>query len=211
MAVAPQLPYDAARAVRRLRRADSELGTLMDRVGPLRLKRRPSRSTFVALAHAIVHQQLSTKAAGAIWGKLVEQVGHRGQLRPIHVRRAAPEALRSAGLSRAKAAAVADLAERAGRRQLPTITTLDAMADEAIVEALSEVRGVGRWTAEMILLFQLGRPDVLPLGDYGLRRGFGLAFGHDEVPSPEQVAARGERWRPFRSVASWYLWRALEL
>jgi 3-methyladenine DNA glycosylase/8-oxoguanine DNA glycosylase len=118
-------------------------------------------------------------------------------------------------LSRPKAASLRDLATRTAAGTVPSLRRLRAMEDEAIVEALTEIRGIGRWTVEMLLMFRLGRPDVLPLTDYGIRKGFSLVFRRrgaraDALPSPAEVARRGERWRPYRSVASWYLWRALE-
>jgi 3-methyladenine DNA glycosylase/8-oxoguanine DNA glycosylase len=119
--------------------------------------------------------------------------------------------LRQAGLSRSKLAAIRDLAEKVLAGQVPTLPQLRRMSDEEIVEKLIAIRGVGRWTVEMLLIFRLGRPDVLPITDYGVRKGFGLVFQSGKLPDTAQMARRGERWRPFRSVASWYLWRALEL
>jgi len=126
------------------------------------------------------------------------------------------EALRGAGLSTGKTASLKDLARRAANGEIPPLTDLARMEDERIVEQLTEVRGIGRWTVEMLLIFRLGRPDVLPLADYGIKKGFGRIFrtrsrAKDELPSAAELAKRGERWKPFRSVASWYLWRACEL
>ncbi|MBI4699938.1 MAG: methylated-DNA--[protein]-cysteine S-methyltransferase [Deltaproteobacteria bacterium] len=205
------LPFDAAKSVRALRRADPELGRLIGRVGAFGLRLRPARSTFEALAEAIVYQQLNGKAAASIYARLVAAFGRRGALSPGAVARALPEELRHAGLSGAKAAALRDLAERTLAGQIPSLRRLGHLGDEAIVEVLTAVRGVGRWTVQMLLIFQLGRPDVLPSTDFGIRQGFARAFGLPGPAAPAAIAARAERWRPQRSVASWYLWRALEL
>ena len=125
--------------------------------------------------------------------------------------RISDEKLRAAGLSRAKLLALRDLARRAGGGEIPTLTEVRRMEDEAIVERLTPVRGIGRWTVEMLLVFRLGRPDVLPADDYGIRKGFAIAFKKRELPAPRDVERRGARWKPYRTVASWYLWRAVEL
>jgi methylated-DNA-[protein]-cysteine S-methyltransferase len=199
------LPYDGDAAVRALRRADPQLGAVIQRVGALRLQLEAPKSTFESLAKAIVYQQLTGKAAATIWGRLRERLGR------VEPSALAGADLRGVGLSRAKEAALRDLAARTLEGRVPTLAALRRMDDEAIVERLTEVRGIGRWTVEMLLLFGLGRPDVLPVGDYGVRKGFARAFGLRDVPSPRDVEERGERWRPWRSVASWYLWRATEL
>ena len=130
---------------------------------------------------------------------------------PAHILRASDAELRGAGVSQAKLLALRDLAQRAAARQLPTVAEARAMADAALVERLTAVRGVGRWTAEMLLMFRLGRPDVLPADDYGVRKGFALTFRKRQLPTRQALEKYGERWRPYRTVASWYLWRALEL
>jgi 3-methyladenine DNA glycosylase/8-oxoguanine DNA glycosylase len=127
------------------------------------------------------------------------------------VLRASDEQLRGVGLSRAKVLALRDLAQRAVDGTLPTLAEIRQLDDDAIIERLSAVRGIGRWSAEMFLILHVGRADVLPVDDFGLRRGFQRAFRTKTVPAPREVARRAERWRPFRTVASWYLWRALEL
>lgn len=208
---APEVPYDVDKALAALRRADPELGKLIKRVGPFRIERQGAKSTFAALAKAIVYQQLTGRAAATIFARVVALFPKQKALRARDVASASEETLRSAGLSRAKAAALLDLAEKTLDGSVPTLRALEAMDDAAIVERLTKVRGIGPWTVEMLLMFQLGRPDVLPLGDYGVRKGFSLVFGHDEVAPPKVLAAHGERWRPHRSIASWYLWRALEL
>lgn len=124
---------------------------------------------------------------------------------------ASDELLRAAGLSRSKVAAVKDLAERALAGEIPTRRAAEKLSDSELVERLTSVRGIGTWTVEMFLIFTLGRPDVLPLDDYGVRKGFARTYGRDVLPKPKELAALGEKWRPFRTTASWYLWRALEL
>jgi O-6-methylguanine DNA methyltransferase len=205
------LPFDAARARRVLARADPTLGKLMKRVGPLRLRLKPPRTTFAALAEAIVYQQLTTRAGAAIHGRLCAQLSPRRALGPNAVFAASDDELRGAGLSRSKAAALRDLADQSKRGRVPSLSRLARMSDEAIVESLTVIRGIGPWTVQMLLIFQLGRPDVMPALDYGLRKGFVVAFYRDELPPPRELEEYAERWRPYRTVASWYLWRALEL
>jgi methylated-DNA-[protein]-cysteine S-methyltransferase len=203
------VPYDAVAALGHLRKADPQLGALIDRVGAFRLELQKPRKTFEALAESIVYQQLTGKAAATIWGRVKERLG--GAVTAEAVAAASDATLRGAGLSGAKAAALRDLSARTLAGTVPPLPRLRRMDDEAIVEQLSEVRGIGRWTVEMLLIFGLGRPDVLPVDDYGVRKGFGRAFRTKELPKPREVAERGERWRPWRSVASWYLWRANDL
>ena len=202
---------DWDRALAHLRRRDRALKRIIDIVGPRKPARLGSAQTpFATLLRSIVYQQLSGKAAGSI---------HRRVLALFPRRRPSARALlalddtelRTAGLSRSKVLSVRDLAEKAVARQLPSRRALDAMDDEAIIERLTEVRGVGRWTAEMLLIFTLDRPDVLPATDLGIRRGFMVCQGNGELPEPADLLAHGEVWRPWRSVASWYLWRASEL
>jgi methylated-DNA-[protein]-cysteine S-methyltransferase len=204
--------FDPARAVRHLRRADAELGRLMDAVGPFAMGLQEADSLFAALTEAIVHQQLTARAAQTIHGRLRALFPRTpAGPSPKQILRSSEEKLLGAGLSRAKCLALRDLAARTERGELPTLEELAVLSDEAAVERLTVVRGVGRWTVEMLLMFRLGRADVLPLDDYGIRKGFARVFGDGELPSARQLAARGERWRPYRTVASWYLWRALEL
>lgn len=209
-----KLAFEPGPALKTLAQADPELGRLMDRVGPFRLKLRPPRSTFTALAEAIVYQQLTAKAAAPIYRRLALALspGGDGQgFSPQDVTAATDAEIRAAGLSRAKTAALRDLAAKTLAGSVPPLPELRRMTDEDIVERLVTVRGVGRWTAEMLLIFQLGRPDVLPATDYGIRKGFARAFALSDLPSPQALQRYGERWRPYRTVASWYLWRALEL
>ncbi|HVR60392.1 MAG TPA: DNA-3-methyladenine glycosylase [Polyangia bacterium] len=201
-------PFDPEVAVAHLRTADPVLARLIDRVGPFAINRDHDGTIFSALLRSIVYQQLSGKAAATILGRV--QGLFRGGVTPEKILRASDDKLRGAGLSRSKVLAVRDLARRTKAGELPTLEQILLMEDEAIVESLTTVRGIGRWTAEMLLIFRLGRPDVLPVDDYGVRKGFALAFRKRALPTREQLAKHGARWKPYRSVASWYLWRALD-
>jgi DNA-3-methyladenine glycosylase II len=202
--------YDPQVAIKHLISADPKLARLIERVGPFSMPLRRMHNPFEALARNIIFQQLHGTAATAIHGRVVALFG-KPKLHPQDVLDASDEALRGAGLSRAKLAALRDLAAKTLDGTIPSLARLKRMSDEEIIERLTEVRGIGRWTVEMLLIFRLGRPDVLPVGDYAVRKGFGLAYGLKESPKPKVLEAYGERWRPFRSVASWYLWRAIEL
>ena len=182
----------------------------MKRAGPFAMQIRKMHDPFEALARNIIYQQLHGKAAAAIHARVLELFGG-GRLRPADVLGAGEGDLRGAGLSAAKLAALKDLAARTVDGTVPTLARLRRMSDEEIVERLTQVRGIGRWTVEMLLMFRLGRPDVLPVGDFAVRKGFALAYGLKESPRPKELAEFGERWRPYRSVASWYMWRAVEL
>lgn len=204
--------FDPRVAADSLRQADPVLGRLIAQVGPFALKLKATRSTFAALAEAIVHQQLTARAAASIFARLCAScAGGRDGPTAAAILAATDETLRAAGLSRAKLLALRDLAEKTRAGEIPTLGKLRAMQDEAIIERLTRVRGIGRWTVEMLLMFRLGRADVLPVDDYGLRKGFALAFGRSELPSPKDLEAHGARWKPYRTVASWYLWRAVDL
>lgn len=204
------LPFDTARALRHLRRADPGLASLIKAVGPFGLEVNGAHDTFTALAEAIIYQQLSPRAAGTIHKRFCALFGEPSVPSPSIAVAMTEDELRSPGLSRAKVMAIKDLAARTLAGEVPTVEESRALSDEELVRRLSAVRGIGRWTAEMFLMFRLGRPDVLPLGDYGLRRGFGAAFGLGRVGTPAEVSERGEKWRPYRTVASWYLWRAVD-
>lgn len=204
------LCYDPDEAVRHLAAADPVLARLMGRAGPFALEIRKLHDPFEALARNIVYQQLHGNAAAAIHARVLALFGG-DKLRPQDVLDASETALRGAGLSGAKLAALKDLAAKTVDGTVPTLARLRRMGDEEIVERLTQVRGIGRWTVEMLLMFRLGRPDVLPVGDFAVRKGFALAYGLAESPKPKELAAHGERWRPYRSVASWYMWRAVDL
>jgi 3-methyladenine DNA glycosylase/8-oxoguanine DNA glycosylase len=202
--------YDPQLAIEYLSTADATLAALIERAGPFTMQIRRLHDPFEALARNIIYQQLHGKAAAAIHARVIALFGKK-KLSPQDILSAPEEALMGAGLSRAKLAALKDLAARTLDGTVPTLARLRRMSDEEIVERLTKVRGIGRWTVEMLLIFRLGRPDVLPVGDYAVRKGFALAYGLNESPKPKELEQYGERWRPYRSVASWYLWRAVEL
>ena len=203
--------FDARVAVEHVRASDPVLARVIDAVGPFRLQLKRAPSSFAALAEAIVYQQLSGKAAATIFARVraLFPRAHEGPT-PEQILRASEARLRSAGLSRSKLLSLRDLARRAAGGELPTFAELERLEDAGIVERLTQVRGIGRWTVEMLLIFRLGRPDVLPADDYGIRKGFAIAFKKRELPAREDVERRGTRWKPYRTVASWYLWRAAE-
>lgn len=196
------LGFDPRAAVRAIRRSDPALARWIDRVGPFSLKPESDQSPFEALAESIIYQQISGKAAASIFGRIQDLLTPRRMLQAPAAR------LRAAGVSRQKRLALKDLARKAAI--IPSAPQMNRLGDEEIIERLTGIRGIGRWTAQMLLLFRLGRPDVLPSTDYGIRKGFERAFRTREFPTPREIEARGERWRPYRSVASWYLWRTLD-
>jgi 3-methyladenine DNA glycosylase/8-oxoguanine DNA glycosylase len=189
---------------------DERLRLVIAKVGPLVLRRDPTRSSFEALARSIVYQQLAGKAAAAIHGRVLalfpDQRAHPEALLGID-----DASLRGAGLSRNKLLALRDLGSKVLDGTVPSVEAMRAMTDDAIVEQLVKVRGIGRWSAEMLLIFRLGRPDVLPVHDYGVRNGFKIAYRKRAMPTPAELARAGEKWRPFRTAASWYLWRAVDV
>jgi DNA-3-methyladenine glycosylase II len=191
--------------------ADPVLGRLIRAAGPYRLERQSDCEPFQILAQAIAHQQLNGTAANTILARLVDSCGAGVFPTPAQVLAAPVAQLRAAGFSFAKVAALKDLSHKALASLVPDRATLAALADEQIVARLTQVRGIGRWTVEMLLIFHLGREDVLPVDDFGVRSGFRAAYGLRRLPHPRALAAFGERWRPYRTAAAWYLWRALEL
>ncbi|WP_139374015.1 DNA-3-methyladenine glycosylase family protein [Enhydrobacter aerosaccus] len=204
--------FDCRRAVRHLKTSDPALGAIITNVGPFVMELKTSRSLFGALAEAIVYQQLSTKAAATIYGRL-EALFPRsiGGFTPRDILQTPVDKLRGVGLSAAKVLALHDLARRVDNQELPTLQQANELEDAVLIERLVQVRGIGRWSAEMFLMFRLGRPDVLPLDDYSLRKAYAAAFGKRQLPAPRTLERHGEKWRPYRTVASWYLWRTLDL
>lgn len=198
-------------AIDHLRGADPILADLIDRVGACSLKPRMRRSPFEALVHAVAHQQLNGTAAGTILKRVQALFPHRRFPTPEDLAAAAEEQLRAAGLSRAKIAAVKDIAAHTLAGVIPTARAIRKLDDTEIMTRLTAVRGVGPWTVEMLLIFTLGRPDILPVTDYGVRKGFARTYGRRQLPTPKALLAFGEKWRPHRSTAAWYLWRSLEL
>lgn len=165
---------------------------------------------FDALAESIAYQQLSGKAAATIWGRVRALYPKRKWLDPKAVLATPDETLRACGLSGSKTAALKDLAAKTIHGTVPKGPALAAMSDEEIIERLTAVRGIGRWTVEMLLLFELGRLDVWPVTDYGVQKGFAKTFRKRKLPTPKELQRIGEKWRPYRSVAAWYFWRALD-
>ncbi len=204
------LGYDPEVALLHLRAAEPRLDELIARVGAFTLRPVPTQSLFAALAKSIVYQQLSGRAAETILGRAVALYHPKRFPGPSDILDMPPERLRGAGLSNAKTAALRDLAARTIDGTVPSMAVARRLDDDALVERLTVVRGIGRWTVEMLLIFRLGRSDVLPVGDLGVRKGFARTFRTRGLPTAEAMTRRARRWRPYRSVASWYLWRALE-
>lgn len=213
-----KLPFDPAEAIAHLRAADPKLAVLIDRAGPFTLRLDPAPSPFESLLESILYQQLHGKAAATIHRRVREYFG--GDPTPELVLATPDEPLRACGVSGNKIKALHDLAAKTLDGTVPTHAAIRKMSDAAIIEHLSQVRGIGTWTVEMLLIFRMGRPDVLPITDYGVRKGFALTFQRipktrpleaADLPKPEVLLKRGKRWAPFRSVASWYLWRACDL
>jgi len=201
---------DHEHAHRHLRRTDPRMSALIAQSRRYNLVPATSVRPFDALAESIVYQQLNGKAAAAIWNRARALYPKRKRLDPAKVLATPDETLRAAGLSRAKIAAIKDLAAKTLDGTVPSSRALLRMSDDEIVARLTTVRGIGRWTVEMLLLFDLGRPDVWPVDDYGVRKGFAKTFGKRKLPTPKQLMKHGEKWRPYRSVAAWYFWRAVD-
>ena len=205
----PDVPRASTRrAVAHLRRADPTLAAVIARVGPCRFEPRAEGTHFEAVARSIVYQQLSGKAAGTIHGRFHALYGGRAP-EPAELLGTADDALRAAGLSRQKVGYLRDLAARVDAGDVP-LAEIDALGDEGVIAALTRVKGVGRWTAQMFLMFRLGRPDVLPDLDLGVQKAVQLAYGLAALASPAEVLHVGRDWAPYRTIASWYLWRFLD-
>ena len=198
-------------AVVHLAAVDPVMRRLMEDVGPCTLKPNTRRSPFESLARAIAHQQLHGKAAESILVRFMALFPRRKFPRPDDLLAMNMRSMRAAGFSRSKILALRDLATKTLDGTVPTNRAIQKLGDDEIVERLIEVRGIGRWTVEMLLIFQLGRPDVLPVDDFGVRNGFRIAYRRRSMPTPTQVFQYGERWKPYRTVAAWYLWRAMDL
>jgi DNA-3-methyladenine glycosylase II len=214
----PKLPFDPDEALAHLRAGDAKLAALIDRVGPFAMQLRPAPSPFESLLESILYQQLHGKAAATIHRRVREYFG--GDPAPQTLIDTPDEPLRAAGVSGNKIKALRDLAVRTLDGTVPSHAVIKKMADADIIERLTAVRGIGSWTVEMLLIFRMGRPDVLPVTDYGVRKGFALTFQRlpktralaaEDLPKPAVMLKRAKRWAPFRSVASWYLWRACDL
>ncbi|HET7930280.1 MAG TPA: DNA-3-methyladenine glycosylase 2 family protein [Rhodanobacteraceae bacterium] len=207
----PVIPrgYDLAAASAHLAKRDRKLATWMRRIGPLDYDFHARFDPVDALAHSIMHQQLSGKAAATISGR-VEQLMPRGRVITARgIDAASDEALRGAGLSRNKVAALRDLAGKSQQGIVPTPAQLARMPDQDLIDHLVQVRGIGRWTVEMMLMFRLGRPDVLPVDDLGVRKGVQIVHRMPEMPAPRELREFGERWAPFRTLAAFYMWKVV--
>ena len=208
---ATPLRFDAGKAVRELAAADPVLGSLIARVGPYAPQTVAAPDAFHALMRAIVYQQLSGKAAGTIHRRVLTALGGGDTPGAERIAAADDATLRGAGLSQNKMLSLQALAAAQLAGELPDESRLDDYDDAELIERYSAIRGIGRWTVEMLLLFHLGRPDVMPIHDMGVRKGYALTYGRDDLPKPKQLERECEIWRPYRSVGSWFMWRALEV
>src|SRR5580698_6549570 len=205
------LPFDHVEAHVHLSRTDKRLAGVIERVGEFQFKLDECDSVYESLLEAIMHQSIAGKAAQAIYAR-IKALGRDGRApTPEELLRVSRHRLRKCGLSRAKVAAVRDLAQKTIDGVVPTIEAAQKMSDQELVDRLISVRGIGAWTVEMFLIFRLGRPDVLPIHDYGVQKGWALTYRKKMIPKPKDLLKFGERWRPYRTVASWYMWRAVAL
>ena len=205
-----RLAFDAAAAEAHLARVDPRLGRVIAERGPYAPSSAAAPDVFHSLMRAIVYQQLSGKAAGTIHARVLTALGATEAPGPRAILATDTDTLRSAGLSANKEASLRALAAAAVAGELPDETRLADYSDDDLIAAYSAIRGIGRWTVEMLLLFHLGRPDVMPIHDLGVRKGFAHVYGWETLPKPKQMEAACETWRPYRSVGSWFMWRALE-
>lgn len=206
----PKFQFDPAVALTNLRASDPELGALIDRIGPFALELRPAASLFEALLRSIVYQQLHGKAAATIHGRVLAELAKHGGATPVALTQVSDAGLRGAGLSGNKLRAVRDLASKCMEGTVPSLPAAAKLCDEELVTRLTAVRGIGPWTVHMLLIFYLGRPDVMPTGDFAIRLGFQRLYRKRKDPTPEAIIKHACRWQPYRSVASWYLWRSLD-
>ena len=198
---------DFARARRALMRRDPKLAAVIKRVGRCELADGRTHDPFAALVRVIMGQQLSGKAAETIHGRLVALAAPAGGVNPASIRSLEAAALRSAGVSSQKIRYLYDLADHVGDGRLD-LHALDGHPDEEVIAKITAVKGLGRWSAEMFLMFRLNRPDILPVGDLGIVKGMQRLFGMKRRPSAKTMERLAEPWRPYRSIASWYVWRA---
>lgn len=199
-----------AAALKHLSAADPVMRRLIRENGPCALVPETRRPPFQSLAQAVAHQQLNGTAANTILTRFKKNFPGRKFPRPEDLASVTDEEIHAAGFSRAKVVALRDIAAKTLSGVVPSSRAIEKLSDEEIVARLMEVRGVGRWTVEMLLIFQLGRPDVLPVDDFGVRSGFRLAYHRRDLPTPKEILAHGERWRPHRTTAAWYLWRVAD-
>ena len=201
--------YNPNDALQHFRKNDSVLAALIDEVGDFKLEKRSNLIPFEALLQSIVYQQLSGHAAASILNRVLNIYGDLYPS-PQELLDTDDERLRNCGLSRSKILAVNDLAEKTIQGLLPSQSEIKGMDSEKIIDAFSQVRGIGRWTVEMLLIFNLGHSDILPTTDLGIRRGFSVAYDLQDLPEPKHLLKHGEKWKPYRSIASWYLWQAAD-
>jgi DNA-3-methyladenine glycosylase II len=196
--------------LRHLSAADPVMCRIIRECGPCTLTPETRRPPFQSLVQAVAHQQLNGTAANTILGRFRKLFPGRRFPKPQDLNAVSDEALRGVGFSRAKVAAIRDIAAKTLEGVVPTSRQIERLSDDEIVARLTAVRGVGRWTVEMLLIFQLGRPDVLPADDFGVRSGFRIAYRRRELPKVKELLAFGERWKPHRTTAAWYLWRVAD-
>jgi 3-methyladenine DNA glycosylase/8-oxoguanine DNA glycosylase len=208
--VKPKFRFKPAAALTHLRASDPALAALIDRVGPFALELKPVNSLFEAMLRSIAYQQLNGKAAATIHGRALAVLARHGGTVPAAVLQASDADLRGAGLSRNKLLAIRDLAAKCLAGTVPSLEEAHRLGDDELVARLTEVRGIGPWTVHMLLIFHLGRPDVMPTGDFAIRLGFKKLYRKRKDPAPDAILKHARRWQPYRSVASWYLWRSLD-
>jgi len=203
-------PFDLRQAMDTLATKDERLAPLIKETQEFRVEKGAAESPYEVLVEAVTHQSISGKAAATIFGR-VKALGSNGRIpTPEEMLKLRKPALRKAGLSGAKILAMKDLAKKTVEGVVPTLEEAHKLSDEELVKRLVSVRGVGAWTVEMFLIFRLGRPDVLPVHDLGVRKGWAITYGKRYMPAPKELLKFGERWRPYRTVASWYMWRACQ-
>ena len=203
-------PFDLRLAMDTLAAKDPHLAPLIKDTQEFRIETDGSDSPYEILLEAIAYQSISGKAAATIFGR-VKALGANGRApTPDEMLKLRKSALRKAGLSGAKVLAMKDLAKKTITGIVPSLEEAQKLSDEELVERLVSVRGIGAWTVEMFLIFRLGRPDVLPIHDLGVKKGWAVTYGKKHMPKPKELLAFGERWRPYRTVASWYMWRACQ-
>jgi len=206
----PKFNFDPVEAVAHLRTSDAVLGALIDRVGPLALELKSADSLFEAMLRSIVYQQLHAKAASTILGRVLVELARHGGASPEALARVPDAALRGAGLSANKLLALRDLAAKCIEGTVPSMKEARRLSDDELIARLTTVRGIGPWTVHMLLIFYLGRPDVMPASDFAIRAGFKKLYKKRKDPTAEAILKHARRWQPYRSVASWYLWRSLD-
>jgi DNA-3-methyladenine glycosylase II len=211
MTTSPTLPFDLAAAMSHLSGKDEKLAELIAATVQFRTDESAAQSPYEALLEAIAYQSISGKAAATIYARIKALSGNPDRPpAPEQMLKLRTSTLRKAGLSGAKVLAMKDLARKTLDGTVPTREQAMLLSDEELVERLVSVHGIGAWTVDMFLIFNLGRPDVLPIHDLGVKKGWSVTYGKKHMPKPKELLAFGERWRPYRTVASWYLWRAFE-